>query len=49
MSEAERSTGGLTRRGFLKGAGATAGALGLAGVAGMTATIRLARAHQGPR
>ncbi|MEC4295038.1 molybdopterin-dependent oxidoreductase [Adlercreutzia shanghongiae] len=38
MSEAERSTGGLTRRGFLKGAGATAGALGLAGVAGMTAT-----------
>ena len=38
MSEVERSTGGLTRRGFLKGAGATAGALGLAGAVGMTAT-----------
>lgn len=38
MSETTHPTGGLTRRGFLKGAGVTAGALGLAGVAGMTAT-----------
>lgn len=38
MSEATHPTGALTRRGFLKGASVTAGALGLAGVAGMTAT-----------
>lgn len=48
MSETTHPAGGLTRRGFLKGAGATAGALGLAGVAGMTATdswLAPARAH----
>lgn len=38
MSEAKCSTGGLTRRSFLKGAGAAVGVLGLAGAAGMTAT-----------
>lgn len=38
MSETTHPTGGLTRRGFLKGAGVTAGALGLAGAASMTAT-----------
>ena len=35
MSESQKT---LSRRGFLKGAGAAAGALGLAGAAGMTAT-----------
>lgn len=35
MSESSKT---LSRRGFLKGAGAAAGALGLAGAAGMTAT-----------
>lgn len=38
MSGTASSQSGLTRRGFLKGAGAAAGALSLAGVAGMTAT-----------
>lgn len=48
MSEATHPTGGLTRRGFLKGAGAAAGVLGLAGVASMTATdgwLAPAKAH----
>ena len=35
MSVANNSTGGLTRRGFLKAAGAAAGALGLAGAGSM--------------
>lgn len=38
MSEAKRSTGALTRRGFIKGAGATAGLAGLASAAAMTVT-----------
>lgn len=35
MSVANNSTGGLTRRGFLKATGAAAGALGLAGAGSM--------------
>lgn len=38
MSGTESSQGAVTRRTFLKGAGAVAGALGLAGAAGMTST-----------
>ena len=38
MSEATHPTGGLTRRGFLKGAGATVGAVGIAGTAAMATT-----------
>ena len=36
MGETTVSRGTLSRRSFLKGAGAAAGALGLAGAAGMT-------------
>lgn len=38
MTGNDGSRAGLTRRSFLKTAGATAGALGIAGAAGMTAT-----------
>lgn len=51
MSMTNGSQGGLTRRSFLKAAGATAGALGLAGAAGMTATdgwLAPATAHAEP-
>lgn len=36
MSKMSDSSGGITRRGFLKATGATVGAVGLAGAAGMT-------------
>ena len=38
MTGNDGSRAGLTRRSFLKTAGATVGALGIAGAAGMTAT-----------
>ncbi len=38
MEKTESSGGGLSRRTFLRGTGAAVGALGLAGVAGMTTT-----------
>lgn len=38
MTDSKSPSSGFTRRGFLKTASATAGVLGLAGVAGMTAT-----------
>ncbi|WP_165170837.1 molybdopterin-dependent oxidoreductase [Adlercreutzia sp. ZJ242] len=51
MSTANSSQGGLTRRSFLKTAGAAAGAVGLAGAAGMTSTsgwLAPAQAHAEP-
>ena len=51
MSGATSPHGGLTRRGFLKATGAAAGALGLAGAAGMTGTddwLAPAQAHAEP-
>lgn len=48
MSMGDGSHGGLTRRSFLKAAGATAGAMGLAGAASMTSTdgwLAPAKAH----
>lgn len=51
MSTANSSQGGLTRRSFLKAAGVTAGAVGLAGAAGMTSAdgwLTPAKAHAEP-
>ncbi|WP_165056515.1 MULTISPECIES: molybdopterin-dependent oxidoreductase [unclassified Adlercreutzia] len=51
MSTANSSRGGLTRRSFLKTAGAAAGAVGLAGAASMTSTsgwLAPAQAHAEP-
>ena len=52
MSEVTSPQGGLTRRGFLKAAGAAAGAVGLAGAASMTSVdgwLAPAAAHAEPQ